>query len=93
MIEKFLAFLGNERATNYRTLLRKLLLSYGNMGVNMSLKLYFLDAHLDRFLENCGAYSDEHGQQFHQEMLSIEQRFKGNDVTRTLSRILLVNMP
>ena len=55
----------------------------GKMGVNVSLKLHFLDAHLDRFPENYVAYSDEHD--FHQEMLSIEERFKGECVRRMLS--------
>jgi len=45
-------------------------------GVNMSLKIH-LDAHLECFPENCGAFSDEHGERFHQEMASMEIRFKG----------------
>lgn len=37
----------------------------------MSLKLPMLDAHLDKFMENMGAYSDE---RFHQDVNKIEQR-------------------
>ena len=44
-----------------------------------------MDAHLDRFPGNCGAYSNEHGELLHEEMLSIEERFKGKSVTRMLS--------
>jgi len=41
--------------------------------------------HLDRFEENCGAYSDEHGEKFYQEMSSIEARFKGKTPAHLLS--------
>jgi len=32
----------------------------------MSLKLHFLYSHLDFFQENLGAFSEEHGEIFHQ---------------------------
>jgi hypothetical protein len=35
------------------------------MGVNMPLKIYFLDSHLDFFPENLGSTSDEEGERFH----------------------------
>jgi len=41
--------------------------------------------YLSRFPENCGAYSDEHRELFHKEMLSIEERFKGKSISRMLS--------
>ena len=34
--------------------------SYKAMRCNMSLKVYFLDSHLDFFPETLGAVSDEH---------------------------------
>jgi len=43
----------------------------------MSLKLHFLDSHLDFFPENCGAVSDEHGKRFHQDISSMEKRYQG----------------
>ena len=39
--------------------------SYGNMEGRMSMKVHKLDAHLDEFNENFGAYSDKHGERFH----------------------------
>ena len=36
------------------------------MGCRMSLKVHILDAHLDKFKENMGAYSEEQGERFHQ---------------------------
>jgi hypothetical protein len=34
----------------------------------MSLKVHFLNSHLDFFPETLGAVSDEHGETFHQDM-------------------------
>jgi len=61
--------------------------AYGKMGVNMSLKIHLLDAHLESFPGNssCGAFSDEHGERFHQEMASMEIRFKGKNIARLLA--------
>jgi len=38
----------------------ELLQSYQDMGCNMSLKILFLDSHLDFFPDNLGAVSEEH---------------------------------
>lgn len=43
----------------------------------MSLKIHFLDSHLDFFPENLGALSDEHGERFHQQLKSMERRYQG----------------
>jgi len=43
----------------------------------MSLKIHFLHSHLDFFLENCGAVSDEHGERFDQHISSMEKRYQG----------------
>ena len=45
--------------------------------VNMSLKIHLVDAHLDCFPENCGTFSDEHGERFHQEMHPWRSDSKG----------------
>jgi len=44
------------------------LTSYRAMGCNMSLKIHFLESHLDFFPENLSEVSDEHGERFHQDM-------------------------
>jgi hypothetical protein len=59
--------LGNYKAENYHEIVSNLLIAYKAMGCNMSLKVHFLDSHLDFFLENLGAVSDEHGERFHQD--------------------------
>lgn len=42
--------------------------NYGKTGCRMSLKVYILDAHPDKFKENVGAYSEEQGARFHQDI-------------------------
>ena len=55
-------FLGNHKAANYQDVVQELLTSYQSMGCNMSLKIHFLESHLNFFSpENLGEVSDEHG--------------------------------
>jgi len=70
-------FLGNHKAVNYRDVLQDLLNSYKAMGCNMSLKIHFLDSHLEFFPENLGEVSDEHGERFHQDIMTMEKRYQG----------------
>lgn len=77
-------FLGNKRADNYGQIVAKMIRFYGNMGVNMSLKIHFLHNHLDFFPDNMGDYSDEHGERFHQDIKTIESRYKGKDTIHML---------
>jgi len=42
-------FLGNQKAANYHDVVQDLLTSYKAMGCNMSLKIHFLESHLDFF--------------------------------------------
>ena len=43
----------------------------------MSFKVYMLDANLDQFMENMGAYSEELGERFLQNILDFERRYPG----------------
>ena len=70
-------FLGNNKEDNYAELVANLVNSYGNMGCRMSMKVHMLNAHLDDFKENLGAYSEEHGKQFHQDIKDFESRYQG----------------
>jgi hypothetical protein len=54
-----------------------LLTAYKAMGYNMSLKVHFLDSHIDFFPENLGVVSDEHGERFHQDISNMEERYQG----------------
>ena len=70
-------FLGNNKAENYVELVETLVNNYSKMGCRMSLKVHILDAHLDKFKENIGAYSEEQGERFHQDILDFERRYQG----------------
>ena len=47
------------------------------MGCNVSLKIQFLESHLDFFPENLGEVSDEHGERLHKDILVMEERCQG----------------
>jgi hypothetical protein len=70
------SFLGNHKAENYHEIVSHVLTAYKAMGCNMSLKVHFLDSHLD-FPENLGSVSDEHGEIFHQDISKMEKRYQG----------------
>ena len=58
--------------------MQDLLTSCKALVYNMSLKIHFLDSHLDFFPENLGKVSDEHGERFHQDIMVMEKRYEGN---------------
>ncbi|XP_073526806.1 uncharacterized protein [Phyllobates terribilis] len=70
-------FLGNHKDENYMQLIQTLIKSYAIIGCRMSLKVHIIDAHLDKFKENMGAYSEEQGECFHQDILDFEHRYQG----------------
>jgi hypothetical protein len=43
----------------------------------MSLKIHFLNWHLDFFPENLGTVSEEQGERFHQDIKEMERRYQG----------------
>ncbi|GBM49871.1 hypothetical protein AVEN_150752-1 [Araneus ventricosus] len=51
----------------------------------MSLKINFLDSHLNFFSDNCGQVSDEHGERFHQDIANMEKRYQANWSTAMLA--------
>jgi hypothetical protein len=61
------------------------LTSYKAMGCNTSLKIHFLESHVDFFPENLGEVSDEHGERFHQEIMATEKRYQGKWNSRMLA--------
>jgi hypothetical protein len=71
------SLLGNHKAENYHELVSDLLMAYKAMRCNMSLKVHFLDSHLDFFPENLSAVSDEHRERFHQDISNMEKRYQG----------------
>jgi len=65
-------FGGNHKAENYRDMVADLVKSYKAMGCNVSGQLLFLDSHLDFFSEYPWAVSEKHGEQFHQDISTME---------------------
>ena len=77
-VEVIQNFLGNRKADNYKLVVNiMLLLAFCDLGCNMSIKLHFLNSHLDQFPENLGAVSDEQGERFHQDLMMMEERYQG----------------
>ena len=70
-------FLGNKKAVDYKDDIKNLLKYYLAMRCCMSRKIHFLNSHLDFFPENLGMVSDEHGEQFHQNISAMEKRYQG----------------
>ena len=78
-------FLGNHKAANYHDVVQDLLTSYEPMGCNMSLKIHFLESHVDFFPENLGKFSDENGERFHQDIMFTEKRNQGKQTSSRLA--------
>jgi hypothetical protein len=70
-------FQGNAKLVKFRKLVKDLVTSHEKLGFSMSLKMHFLQSHLDLFLVNCGTVSDEYIEHFQQDMSVMEGRYKG----------------
>lgn len=70
-------FLGNERSPEYVLIVQELMQSFMVLGARMSVKMHFLSSHLDYFPDNCGDYSEEQGERFHQDIRTMEERYQG----------------
>lgn len=59
-------FLGNSRSSNHIAIVKTLISSFQTINVNVTIKLHVLMCQLDNFRSNCGDFSDEQGERFHQ---------------------------
>src|SRR6218665_1063894 len=66
-----------EITENYVQLVQTLIKNYAKMACRMSLKVHILDAHHHKFKDNMGAYSEEQGERFHQDILDFKRRLQG----------------
>ncbi|GBL75087.1 hypothetical protein AVEN_243862-1 [Araneus ventricosus] len=73
----FTSFLGNKKEPNYKYIVEDMIKNFKILGCSMSLKVHFLDLHLDYFPENLGAVSEEQGERFHQDIKEMERRYQG----------------
>ena len=73
-------FLGNHRSSQYRKVVDELMENFRQIGSRMSVKMHFLRSHLAHlyyFSENCGDFSEEQGEHFHQDISDMENRYQG----------------
>lgn len=78
-------FLGRKRANNFEQLVQQMVNAYRDLGCHMSLKVHFLDSHLHYFPESCSDVSDEHGERFHKDIMSMEKRYEGKWIPAMLA--------
>ena len=65
-------FLGNYKSDDYENIVKSLISNFQALGCRMSIKLHFLDSHINYFPENLGDYSEEQGERFHQDICNME---------------------
>lgn len=70
-------FLGNNKDPNFKCIVNNMLAKFKDLGCSMSLKVHFLNSHIDYFPENLGAVSEEQGERFHQDIKEMERRYQG----------------
>lgn len=73
-------FLGKARSPNYAELIQDMLAKYEAISCPQTVKMHYLQCHLDRFPENCSDESDEHGERLHQELKWYQQNFPTNKI-------------
>ena len=69
--------LEDTKLPNYKKLVKNLLCAFEKLGCDMSVKVHFLQSHLDYFPENLGAMSQEQGERFHQDIKTMKKRYQG----------------
>lgn len=70
-------FFDNKRSDNYKKLIENLMQNYRVLGCRMSVKMHYLFSHINFFRPNLGDVSEEHGEQFHQDIQLMERRYQG----------------
>ena len=70
-------FLGNTKVKKCRLLVGYLLHAFQVLRCSMSVKVHFLQSHVDYFPDNLDAVSEEQGERFHQDIKTMEKRYQG----------------
>ncbi|GFT03823.1 uncharacterized protein TNCV_3608411 [Trichonephila clavipes] len=70
---------------NSKDLVENVLALFQDFGCDQSLKIPFLDSHLNSFPNKCGQVSDQHGESFHQDIAIMEKRSLRKWSTTTLA--------
>ena len=83
-------FLGNTKAENYLQLVQTLIKNYAKMRYRMSLKVHSLDAYLQKFKDNMGAYTQRSKtSSFMQIILDFKRRYHGQYNENTMGDYIL----
>lgn len=69
-----IGILGKTRSENYKQSVEEMLRYFGQIGVNMSLKIHLMDRHLDVIEKQLSTESDEQGERYHQIAMPFEKR-------------------
>jgi len=78
LMEQFCKSLRKDRECwKCNKIVKRMLNAIQAQGCNMSLKVHFSHSHVNYFPENLGAYSEEQGVKFHQDLLTMEIRHQG----------------
>jgi hypothetical protein len=64
---------GNHKDEDYKNIVRIMFNNVHILGCNMSLKVHFLFSHLNLFLKNLGAVSEEQGERFDQDIKQMKR--------------------
>ena len=76
MKKVFNGFLGLDRNPGAETDIALMIKNFERIKANMSLKMHMLHSHSD-FFKHSIRVNDQHGQRFHQDILPMENRYKG----------------
>ncbi|GBN21828.1 hypothetical protein AVEN_154346-1 [Araneus ventricosus] len=71
------SFFGNKKNPNYKSIVEEVIKNFKILGCSMSLKVHFLDSHLDYFPENLGAVSEDQEERFYEDIKEMERRYQG----------------
>ncbi|GBM05799.1 hypothetical protein AVEN_275-1 [Araneus ventricosus] len=71
------SFDGNKKDPKYKFIVEEMIKNFKILGCSTSLKVHFLDSHLDYFPENLGEVSEEQGKRFQQDIKEMKRRYQG----------------
>lgn len=77
--------LGKNRSSDYEPMVQEMLDGFNALKVNMSLKIHFLNSHLDILERQLPTESDEQGERFHQVCKPFEVNYKGKQILSLMS--------
>jgi len=74
--QRYCGKFSGQKSENCKEIVTTMMDNFQKLGCNMNLKLHFLDSHIDYFPVNVGAFSEEQGERFHQDIKEMERRYQ-----------------